>query len=469
MSITVCLVSPPWTGRQSSLWERLEGKSIPFGLGYLAAVLETYTRCSVTIIDSKADGLTVKETADAICDLSPQIVGIGTYTYDYTGGLTLAQTLKENDSHLSICFGGIHCSIFPEQTLSHPSVDFVIRGEGEYTLLEFVQEKPKNTIKGLSFKERGKIIHSPERPLISKLDSLPFLSYHLLSLEKYSPTAGQCRRTPAISMKVSRGCPHDCIFCSSSIGGRSVRRFSPARICHEIQYLVESYGVREIVFMDDTMTYPREQMISLCDALIDKNFDLIWDCSTRVTAVDESLLSSMKEAGCNQISFGIESGDDAVLTSIRKGHTTRQVRKAVKMAHEVGLEVRGSFMIGFPEDTEESILRTIQFSQELDLDLASFYIATPYPGTEMFRWASENERLLTEEWSLFDQSHCVMDIPHVSPEDVFDFYRRAWKSFYLRPRYLAKRLITLRSLYDIKSAFRAVRAVASVMKMAGAD
>ena len=369
--------------------------------------------------------------------------------------------IKEDSPDTVICFGGSHATALPEDVLNNSCVDFVVRGEGEYTFLDMAKGIPCNEIKGLSYKSEGGIIHNPNRP-VKELESLPRLSYHLLPVEKYSPTAGQCHRLPALAMVVSRGCPGTCIFCCSSVTPTRMRRFSPQRILDEIKFLVENYAVREIVFMDDTLTFPRKEMVALCNLLKEEKYDLIWDCSTRVDRVDESLLTLMKEAGCSQISFGVESGDDRILQSIEKGHTTDQVTRAVACARKCGLEVRGSFIVGFPEDTEKTMNKTIQFSLKLGLDLASFYIATPYPGTKMFEWAVNSDRLLTKEWSLYDQSHCCMDIIHADQKTVEDLYRKAWKAFYLRPEYLFNRLKMVKSSHDAVSAFRALTGVFSV-------
>lgn len=456
----VCLVNPPWTQRPYSLWKEVEGRAIPFGLGYVAAVLERESQARVSIIDAKAEDLTLEETVRRIVKISPDIVGISTFTYDYNDGIKLSHMIKEKTGAVT-CLGGAHATVLPKPALETSCIDFVVRGEGEFSFLELVQGYPLKEIRGLSYKNKGKIIHNPDRHVIENLDNLPRLSYHLLPMEKYTPTAGQCRRLPAAALLVSRGCPGRCIFCRSSTTGKSIRRFSPGRILDEVLHLVNNYSIREVVFMDDTMTFPREEMVALCNLLITEELDMIWDCSTRVDHVDESLLQLMKRAGCNQVSFGIESGDDGVLRSIRKGHHTGQVRKAAETAKKCGLEVRGSFILGFPEDTTETIERTITFSRELGLDLASFYIATPYPGTAMFAWAETNGKLLTRNWSLYDQSHYIMDLPYTDQETVENLYQKAWRAFYLRPGYLFHRLTSVRSIHDIMSAYRAVKGVLS--------
>ena len=150
------------------------------------------------------------------------------------------------------------------------------------------------------------------------------------------------------------------------------------------------------------------------------------------------------------------------MKSIRKGHRRHQVEKAVALAIKAGLEVRGSFILGFPEDTKETMEKTIAFSRGLGLDLASFYIATPYPGTDMFEWAESNNRLLTLDWSLYDQSHCIMDIPYASSDIVRRYYIKAWKSFYWRPSYLLRRGFKMRSATDVVQALRAVKGVVTV-------
>jgi radical SAM superfamily enzyme YgiQ (UPF0313 family) len=228
------------------------------------------------------------------------------------------------------------------------------------------------------------------RPLIQNLDALPFPARDLLPMDKYIPLPNQYKRKPVANLMALRGCPYQCTFCSANaVFGCSLRMRSAQRVYDEIKQLVDTYGIREISFWDDTLTVNKKWLHELCDLIISNHLDITWSCYARVNTVDLDLLKKMKKAGCWNIFYGIESGNQELLDRIKKGITLDQIRNAVKLTKKAGIEVRGSFMIALPGETPEMAHKTIDFAIELDPDYAQFSITTPYPGTELFEQAKQ--------------------------------------------------------------------------------
>jgi radical SAM superfamily enzyme YgiQ (UPF0313 family) len=358
-----------------------------------------------------------------------------------------------------IVMGGVHPTVMPDECLDSPFVDYVVRGEGELTMLELCGGAGVETIAGLSYRNGAEHVHNPQRPLIEDLDSLPFPAYHLLPMRRYHPAVGGYRRLPSISMITTRGCPGRCTFCFGDYLGRKVRRHSVGYIVEQIKMLKDRFGIREISFYDDTFTVYREQVRDFCHTLIDQQIDITWVCFARVDFADEETLRLMKKAGCHQILFGIESGSDAILKNIGKHTSVQKAREAVGMAMRTGLDVRTSYMFGNPGETAESLEATFALARELNTDLVSFNITTPYPGSGMYAWAEQNGYLRTKDWEKYDLSRPVMDLPTVSTELVQRYYNEAHRRYYGRMSFVLRRLLKIRTCNDVKNAAMAALAV----------
>ena len=454
----VTLINSPYYLRGDSTFKHIEGYTIPFGILSLAAVIQRdLPETSVTVVDGRAEDLSPDALLDRILETKPEIVGISSFSYSINDTLLLSKWIKKADPDIKIILGGVHATQLPDEAIKNPNVDFVIRGEGEYSLRDLIAGHNLDDIKGLVYKdENNQVKMHPEFDIVDVLDELPTLAYDLVDMSNYYPTAGQCHRFPASAMITSRGCPGRCIYCSSSISGKKVRYRSAKNIVNEIEFLIDNYGIKEIVFMDDVFTSDKDRLLEFCQLMQDRRLDILWDCSSRVQHVNEEILLIMKKAGCGQLSFGVETGDENVLKSIKKGQTLNHVREKVALSKKAGIETRSSFILGFPADTIESMQKTIDFAIELDPHLVSFYVATPFPGTEMYEWAVKNNNLLTRNWSLYDQQHHILNIPGATPEEIDNMYKLAYTSFYHRPKFILKRLLMLRSFYDIKNALKAV-------------
>lgn len=447
----VLLINPSWLSKEGNIWKKISGLMPPLGLAYIASYLEK-NGVNVRIIDAHAEDGTLEELLFA-AGMSPQFIGITATTMTFKSALSAAAMCRKKFPDAKITLGGVHPTILPEEALREDCVDYVIRGEGEKSFYGLVSGEVPEAIAGLSYKKGGKFFHNPEGPVVENLDDLPPPAYHLLPVAKYKPTVGSYRRLPAISVMATRGCPGKCTFCLGSYLGGKVRMHSVKYLIDVIKNLQEKYGIREINFYDDTFTTYRAKVREFCRAIIDGKMDLTWVCFARTDFIDAETLKLMKQAGCHQVMYGIESGNEEILKGINKMTRLDKVKEVIDMTKKAGIECRAAFMLGNPGETEETMKQTLEFAKYLDPDIALYNITTPYPGTAMYKWAKQNGYLLTEDWEKYDLSTAVMNLPTVAPETVEQYYRKAHRDFYGRPKFILKRLLKIRSIGDlIKSA-----------------
>ena len=456
--MNVLLINPPWGSPHDSMWKEVSSVMPPLGLAWLGAVLEAAGH-HVRILDTHADRTTVPRIGEVLSAMqSFDLVGITATTAQIVAARAVARIVKSRWPGARVVLGGVHPTVLPDEVLADPAVDLVVRGEGETTIVELANGKEVDLIEGISFKEDGRIVHNPDRKLIRDLDTLPTPAYHLLPMDRYFPALGACKRLPATSVLATRGCSGRCTFCYRIFGSR-VRVRSGRRVAEEVKHLQDRYGIKEVCFYDDTFTTVKREVYEFCRAIEDLRVDLTWSCFSRVDTVDEDLLHAMKAAGCHQIMYGVEAASPVILSNICKKTDLDTVEEAVRAAKKARLDVRAAFMLGNPGETVETMEETLQFAIKLNPELVIFNVATPFPGTEMFEWADRIGCLKTKDWSKYDMYHPVMELPSLSNRQIRDFYRTAYRRFYLRPAYLMMRLRKIRTLADVQMGFRAVRAI----------
>ena len=400
--------------------------SLPLGLASIAAYVEENGN-KVKIIDSLALNYSNKDIEKQIKKFDPDIVGMGCTTRYVFETYNLFKIIKKINPNCLTVVGGPHPSVLPEEVLKEcPFIDVVVRGEGEVTFSELVDKFEKNQgfedVLGISFRKDDRIISNSNRPLIEDLDSLPLPAYHLLPMDKYQCQykvfnflipIGQLRSSGSIS--TSRGCPYDCIFCSSSmIWGKKFRMKTPSKVIEQIKILSDKYNMKYIDIIDDTFTVNKNRVLEICNLIKKENIDIIWSCITRVELFDQELASLLKSSGCNKIFFGFESGSQKILDLLNKRFTINDSIKAVEIANNNEIKVVGSFIIGIPGETKETIKQTIQFAKKLKLDYGRFQLLTPLPGTKIYEYAMENNLILTKDWSKYTYLNSVMKIPGIS-------------------------------------------------------
>ncbi|MCD6483519.1 MAG: cobalamin-dependent protein [Candidatus Odinarchaeota archaeon] len=440
----ILLLSPPTT---TELKEVLGLANPPLGLAYLASVARNKGH-DVRIIEAIGENKTFEDLHRELIHYDPDVVGITATTSMIPDAYILARMAKEINPNIIILVGGPHVTFVPEQTLKEcPEIDIVVRGEGEQTFAELLDEIEKQKefkkVLGLTYRDRdGTIKSTGPRPLIANVDNIPFPAFDLINWDAYKFSGVRYG-----TIITSRGCPFQCIFCSSSLQfGKKYRAHSAERVLREIKILYDEYRIREIEFLDDTFTLNRKRARKIADMIINEGFDLSWSVSSRVDTFDKMTGERMHKAGAHTIYFGLESGTQKILDYIGKRITLHQSRDAVRMAKKIGLQTLGSFIIGFPQETKEDIKKTINFAKHVGVDYAQFTVATPFPGTKLWYEALAKNLLLTKDWRKYTAINVVMKSYHLSPKQILKLLRNAYISFYLRFGYILTDIIKHKGL-----------------------
>jgi radical SAM superfamily enzyme YgiQ (UPF0313 family) len=412
----------------------------PMGLTALAAYLRQHGH-KVKVIDANIEQASTARAVSMVLEANPVIVGITSMSANIGNAFEIVNALKSRDKKIWVIAGGVHPTVAPEHTLSNTNINAIVRGEGEVTLLELVEAietgSKFNEIKGIGFRDNGDCVYTPNRELIHDLNKLPIPAYDLIPMDKYKSNYGV--RKPFAFMVRSRGCIYKCSFCSNNkILGPVFRCQTPERTMEEINYLIENFQIKEILLKDTEITLDKK-LGDLCDLLIRKDFDLTWSCNGRVNNVSYQLLNKMKDAGCRSITYGIESGDEAILRNLRKPLKLDDARNAVKITKKLGMNVVTNFMIGNPGDTKETIEKTINFAVELDPDYAYFGFTTAFIGTELREQAVKNGWLLDSSFDAINYNDVMMNATSLPTEELRKCIDNAYRRFYFRPSYIVKR------------------------------
>lgn len=476
--LKVLLIYPPSSSNSY-------GKPIvvpPLGLAYIGAVLEK-AGYKVEILDTIAlnwrNPVKIKDRihldqkwrdiSDKIKRSKPDVVGISSpFSCQSENAHKVAELVKAYDTDVPVVMGGAHPSTLPERVLQDQNVDYVVIGEGEATMLNFLERwsngTPMNDIDGFAYKESGEIVVCPKKKFIEEIDSLPLPARHLLPMSEYfrakAAHGPQLMRSPFTSMITSRGCPFNCVFCSiHNIWGRKWRARSPENVLLEIEHLIDTYNIREVHFEDDNLTLDKRRMEKICDMILERGLDVRWTTPNGVAiwTLDRNLLKKMKKSGCYELCFGIESGDPKTLKFIGKPVDLTYARKVIRWANEVGIWTHGFFVIGFPYESKASIDRTLIFAVESDLDFASFFIATPLPGTKLLEIVKK-EGLIENGYDWADRNvfNATLKTKFFTVEEINSLQRNLYFSFLgkgilndLRPSRFALRLRKVRSTEDL--------------------
>lgn len=420
------------------LVKKLEISTPPLGLGYLASVLRE-AGFKVRIIDDLVENLSLGDLLKKVKD--SLIVGITSTTPTFKSALSYAKKIKEALPDIFVVLGGVHVTFQPEKAMENEFVDAVCIGEGERTIVELAERveagKSLEGVKGIYYREEGRIRKNEPREFIEDLDSLPFPAFDLMPLEKYSLLGRKLREFPMIT---SRGCPFACRYCSSSLFlGRKFRARSAGNVVDEIEWLVEKWEAKHVAFGDDTFTLKKKRVEEICREIRDRGLEITWSCSSRIDTIDAELLKTMKSAGCTAIYYGIESASRKVLEYYRKRISLEKAFEVIRTTKKLGISAICSFIIGAPIETRKEMEDTLKFAIRLDPDYAQFSILTPYPGTEIYEEAKRNGILLTEDYEKYTAGKPVLKT-QVSENELSKFLRKCYVRFYLRPKFLLREL-----------------------------
>ncbi|MHA1280724.1 MAG: B12-binding domain-containing radical SAM protein, partial [Candidatus Helarchaeota archaeon] len=340
--------------------------------------------------------------------------------------------------------------------------EFVVIGEGELTLLELMEkwqdEEGRKQIKGIAYLEDGQFKRNPDRELIANLDDLPFPAWDLINPRKYPPEphGRVMKRYPVAPIFTTRGCPYSCAYCASTqFWRRKFRKRSAKNIVDEIEYLVKTFGIREIHIWDDNFTLRRDHVINFCREVLKRKLDLAFACpnGVRIDHLDKNLLTIMKRAGFYSLTFAIESGSQTILNNMNKKIDLKVIPKMAKIAKSLDYIIPAFFMVGFPGETYETARRTIQFAKSLPLDRFSFFVVQPLPGSNLFaKWiktkhthATNYEFYTFKDKIVFHHGKRKLKLP-----------KDALREFYFRPRQIIRGIVLDIKLFQIRQFMRRV-------------
>ena len=422
----------------------------PVWLAYPAGLIE-----ESRLLDAPSHGVSPEETIKISGGYD--FVVIFTCTPGFRSDIRLAEMMKAAKPDIKIAFVGPHVTVRAEESLRASSaIDFIARKEFDYSVAEFAWGKKIDEIEGISFRKNGRVVHSPDRPPVEDLDSLPFvvdIYKRDLDITRYNIPY---LKHPYVSFYTSRGCPAQCTFClwPQTMSGHKWRTRSSDNVITEVRRALGLFPeMREMFFDDDTFTWQKSRVIEVCAKL--KPLKFTWSCNSRVTA-DYETLRAMKEAGCRLLIVGFESGDPAILKNIRKGATVEQALAFMKNCKALGLTVHGDFQIGHPGETRETIESTVRFAMQLDPETIQVSISHPYPGTAFYNYLEKNGYLTASEMT-DELGHQLPNIqyPGLSRKEIVELVEDFYARYYFRPR-VALRIVR-RSIFDARDRKRLFR------------
>lgn len=436
------------------------------GLGYLAASIRNAH--DVRILDCIKERIDIDKLGKFIKSYNPDVIGLQCYTFDLKfikDALKLSKNLKKD---IVTVIGGPHPSAAPDEMMEafKDDLDFLFVGEGEAgfpKLLDSLNgaKKDLHSVPGLAWREGGRIKSNPSM-LVEDLDSIGMPAWDLIHPEDYpeSQHGAFFKKFPIAPIMLTRGCPYQCTFCAGSVvSGKKIRRRSIDSALNEIIYLNKDFGIREFHIVDDNFTLDISYVKEFLRRLKGLNLDMSWAVPNgiRMDTLDGETLNLMKETGLYLVSLGIESGSDRILRLMKKAITTAKIRECVKMINNAGIDIAGFFILGFPDETIESIKDTMRFSLELDLARANFFTYLPFPGSESYNTLKEKNKLGDVDWERFYFMNAAYVPDGITRRKLKHLQRLAFARFYLRPRTIVYHIKSIKSfrhlLYLIRRFF----------------
>jgi anaerobic magnesium-protoporphyrin IX monomethyl ester cyclase len=414
----------------------------PFGLLCLAAYLEAnLNNVEIAVVDCQAEQLRWDALEKRISEVNPDMVcpsALST-TNAYLVART-SQLAKKINPEITTVIGGIHFSALSEETLAtYPEIDYVVRGEGEQTLLELVQalsgQLPLAQVNGLTYRDGRKILHTPNRAPITNLDTLPYPGYHFVRehMKRYHFLMMAGKKNPYALIEASRGCDHQCSFCTQWRYWGRCRRKSPKRVADEFEYVYHEFGSRFLWLTDDNLGLG-PWMDQFCDELLQRDIqdDLLWFMQIRADDIihHQHLLPKMRQTGLHWAMAGSETHDPDTLQKYRKGLEPSMAKDAMALLKANGIMAQTTAIIGERSATHESIATFRHWIDEMNPDLAIFMILTPFPGTELYTTAKQQGWIEDDNWAHYDMIHAIMPTEHLTRREVQHELYRCYQDFF---------------------------------------
>lgn len=444
------------------LGQNIAGIEPPYWIAAMAAFLRN-KGFKVAIIDANAENWTPEETAKKVQEYDPLLAAVIVYgsqpsasTQNMSISGKICRALKAG-TNAKIAIGGLHPTALPERTLIEESVDFLIEGEGPFTLTALLEklkdgDQDYSRVPGLWYREDNKIKNNPRAPLAHNLDEmLPIAAWDLLPMEKYRAHNWHClddidHRSPYAAVYTSLGCPYSCTFCciNTPFGRPGIRYRSPESVVSEIEFLAKKYHIRNIKIIDELFVLNEKHYMAIVDLLIkrliNKGYPLNFWAYARIDSVNFDHLLKMKKAGINWLCLGIESGSEIVRNGVNKQIRRKDIIKVVRKIQDAGIYVMGNYIFGLPDDNMETMQETLNLALELNTEWANFYCTMAYPGSKLYETALKNKWDLPKEWHAYSQhSYETLPLPskYLSAAEVLRFRDEAFHKYFTNPKFLS--------------------------------
>jgi radical SAM superfamily enzyme YgiQ (UPF0313 family) len=454
----VCFLYPPkqrvnkclYTER---IWRNYSENAIllpHLGMAYLAAYLRE-KNFEVSYIDANVLDLTKDEILNELSNSRPDYLLYTSITDNFQDTLSWIKDIREG-YNVPVIIGGPHMELYPKETLTHSCIDYGVIGDGWETLGELLNtlknKKDLSLIKGICFRKNGEAVVTEPREKHISLKDVPFPARDLLPNNRYNVILS--KRRPITSMISALGCPFRCTYCCTDT---KLRTRPVEHIVDEVEECIRRHNIREIEFYDETFTVDKEKVFHFLDLIDKKDLHFLWSIRTRADCVTKEMLARMARAGCIRVNYGVESGDEGILKSIKRNIPLIKIKEAVRWSKEAGITVFGFFMIGLPGDDRHSIEKTLNLILELDLDFMQLNKFVPIPGSEIYEGIKKATGY--DFWRDYTLGKAGLDSlktdrPGVSPEELNDYLEKGYRAFYYRPRYIWQKLISVRSFNELR-------------------
>ena len=467
----IILVAPPnkspLVGNNPAIIDQERGKNPPLGLLYIASMIKNSGLHDLEVLDCNAQDIDYKRLNNHFNN-GYDVLGVTVTSFTLIDALKTIAIYKKTNPQGKVIVGGPHVAIYHAEIIKFDNIDIAVKKEGEFIINKildviFTPSELKN-IPGIVYKKDNKITDTGEAEYIKNLDILPIPDRSLLPYKSYFSLLGS--QTYSTTIFTSRGCPFNCAFCDRPALGKAFRAHSADYVVKEIEECVK-LGIKEFLFYDDTFTINRNRVIDICNTIIEKKIIISFDIRARVDTVDEQILRLLKKAGCQAVHFGVESGTDRILKRLNKGITIKKVKKAFAAAKQVKMNTLAYFMVGCPGETHDDINKTLALAKELNPDYVHVTIFTPFPATILYKEALYKQIIKKDVWQEFAQNPSILFHPPIweegfTKETLGEIIKKFYKQFYLRPSYILKRIIKIRSFSEL---FRHVKAGLNLLRM----
>lgn len=399
----------------------------------------------VGIIDLHVENLMPEDASDRVRHFAPDIVALTSKTLGWPAVIEIAQMVRKAAPRAKIVVGGPHMSIYPKESMTWDCFDVAVVGDGEETMLEICERVESGSsledVAGCVVRKAdGEIVQNPARALPKDINKYPMTAWDLIPVGDY-----HCLTLlkPFATMVTTRGCPWHCGYCSQ-VYSEKLRFRDVGLVVDEMEYLEKTYGVREIVFFDETFTIGKRRMLAFSEEVQRRGLKVKFNIRARVDTVDRDVVRALKKAGLRSIHMGVEAGTDRVLKIMNKQITREQTEQAFRICREEGVDTRGYFMVGYYDSTPDDVEDMIRFASGLGLDWASFSVATALPATDLYRIAQERGYVDGDFWKQYtiDGGGVIpqLETETFTAEQLRAYRTKAYMKFYLRPDLIRRKL-----------------------------